>query len=279
MFYVPYKFRQQTEYCTPKGPDISWAPWVRFSINDTNISLKVPRHSTKSSMMPRNPRRNYTLDAYHFSNHRSSKDGWLGCPLSTRGWDFNGSWFIGTRASLHMYANIITPSEANESLSFFHPRAFESGIADFMTYLYGEETSEKDGSQDWFAPMDWQPLTGHPCIAVQFDAIENVKVAGNRTDRYLFFPLSDHHLLQIVFGIARNKVWIGSNPSPEPDTSKWIDNTPMEKLASDIINTLQITMSPGAKQQQEKALAGTMDASLVKDFPPIKWNKAANKIG
>ncbi|HWV15847.1 MAG TPA: hypothetical protein VN030_10490 [Cellvibrio sp.] len=256
-----------------------WAPWLQFSVNGTEIKLKVPRHNARSPMETDYPKRRYTLDWRIFEKYRMGKDGWRGCSLIARAWDFNGAWFIGSRAEVSMYANIITPSEVNEGLSFFHPRAFESGIASFMTYLYGNDISQyKKGVQKWFAPMNWQPLLLHPCIAVQFDAVENAEVAGDRTERYLFFPLSDHHLLKVEFSISRNNVWIGSNSDPERDTSKWINNAPMEQLASDIINTLQITLSPEAKQQQEKALAGLADTALVKEFSPIKWGNASNEI-
>lgn len=78
--------------------------------------------------------------------------------------------------------------------------------------------------------------------------------------------------------MTRHNVWIGSNPNPERDTGKWIDNAPLEQLVKDIIDSLQITLSPEAKQQQGKALAGLADTSLVKEYPPIKWGKAANEI-
>ncbi|HWV15846.1 MAG TPA: hypothetical protein VN030_10485 [Cellvibrio sp.] len=155
MFYVPYKFRRQTEYCSPKGPDLKWAPWVHFSVNGTDIKLKVPRHNITSPMETDYPRRRYTLDSHHFENHRRSKDGWMSRSVIAHGWNFNGPWFIGRLAHVRMYANILTPSDANERLSFFHPRAFEAGIADFMTYIYGEDISQdKKKIQEWFAPMN-----------------------------------------------------------------------------------------------------------------------------
>jgi hypothetical protein len=262
MFHVPYKFRRQTEYCTPKGPNIKRAPWLLFSINGTEIKLKVPGHKSRAPIETCTPQRHIKLQKHFFSRHINQQAGWDSMALITRSWDFNGAWFIGKRASMDMHAVILTPTKLNSTVSFFHPRAFEGAIADFMTYYYGADISAEANTQDWFAPKNWKTLLTHPCIA---------KVAGDRMDRYLFFPLSDQHILMIDFPISRSNVWLGSNQDPERDTSKWINNAPMEQLATDIINSLQISLSPEAKQQQEKALAGLADTSLVKEFAPIKW--------
>lgn len=271
MFNLPYKLRPQTEYCSPKGPDIQWAPWLRFSINGTEIKLKVPRH-TISLMDPLTPRRRYTLHRHDFNRHVQGKPGWEALALLARGWHFNGPWFLGSLGRLYMYAMVVTPSEVNENLSFFHPRALESGIADYLTYRYGDQLSPK-GEQMWFAPVNWQPLIGHPCIAAYCDVDANRAINRDILDRFLFFPLSDRHLLAVDLEITRPLVYIGSNKDPERDKDKWIDRAPMERLAMDIINSLEITLSPEAKQQQEQALAGLADRSLVKEFPPLKWSK------
>lgn len=272
MFYAPYKFRRQTEYCSPKGPNINWAPWRRFSINGTEIKLKVPRHKSRSPMETQSPRVHYELNKDQFEDYRNNKNRWQALGIIARGWDFNGPWFIGTRASMDMHAVIITPKVNNSSLSFFHPRAFESGITDFMAYLYSDKISSVDKSQHmWLTPMNWQPLLNHPCIAVQFDALANKAVKHDGMNRFLFFPLTDQHILMIKFPITRHNFYIYPNTEAELHTDKWINNAPMEQLATDIIHSLKITLSPEAKQQQEKALAGLPDSSLIREFPPIKW--------
>jgi len=275
MFNLPYKFRQQTEYCTPKGPSIKWAPWLRFSVNGTEIKLKVPRH-TIYNMDSLTPRRRYTLNSYDFNRHVQGKIGWEALSLLARGWRFNGPWFIGSLARLNMYAMVITPTKVNESISFFHPRALESGIADYLTYRYGDDFSptQKD-IQSWLAPMNWRPLINHPCLVVSCDALGNKAMNYDGMDRFLFFPVSDQHILAIKFHIARANVYIHSNIKPESDKDKWVNSAPMEQLATDIINSLNIILSPEAKQQQEKALMGLADKSLVKEFPPLKWTETS----
>ncbi len=40
-----------------------------------------------------------------------------------------------------------------------------------------------------------------------------------------------------------------------------------------IINSIELDLSPEAKAQQQRALKGLDNTELVKDYPPLKWDK------
>ena len=58
---------------------------------------------------------------------------------------------------------------------------------------------------------------------------------------------------------------------------KRVNLQPMHDLMNNIINSIQLKLSPEAQAQQAKALEGLTDTSLVKEFPPIKWDKLNEK--
>jgi hypothetical protein len=58
---------------------------------------------------------------------------------------------------------------------------------------------------------------------------------------------------------------------PEPALNNWIDPKPFLTLIDQVLNSVEIELSPQAKADQEEALRGLEDKELVKEFPPLKW--------
>ena len=60
-----------------------------------------------------------------------------------REWYFLSPWFGGVQIPVRMNATVITaPKEKKfESISFFHPRAFESALAEYLDSKYGIKNS------------------------------------------------------------------------------------------------------------------------------------------
>lgn len=273
MFYWPYRFRRQTTYLVPKGPAYDFAPIIRTFVNGSEISLKVPRNSSRLAVKPLSPRKSYILNNNDFNSAVSSEPGWESFPLLARWLDFNGPWFTGNLARLGIFVNVMKPLHPNPQVSFFHPRAFESAVADLMRYYHSEELSRNNLVQDWLAPVEWQPLTNLPCIGVKFDAITNPEVRRSERCRYALLPLTDQYLLLLEFPVTRKLPFIHSSEEPEDDTDKWISEEPMKELADQILNSLQVRLSPEAEQQQARALErlSLEERVLVKEFPPLKW--------
>ncbi|MDH5179621.1 MAG: hypothetical protein OEY07_08135, partial [Gammaproteobacteria bacterium] len=151
-----------------------------------------------------------------------------------------------------------------KDISFFHPRAFEQSLGDYITCRYSNDISH--GRSKWIAPFNWQPILSLPCVAARLDVMpdQEINPAGNLHE-YLFFPISDNHLVEVEFRPSQ----LMNDLLSERD--KLVDRSSMAQLRDDIINSLQVTLSPAAATQQAKALEGLSDTSLTDNFPPMKW--------
>ena len=273
MFYWPYKFRRQTVHLVPKSPGAGWLSQVKSCVNGNEISIQVPGNKNRLYIKTINPRRVLTLRNNDFKRYVSDRPDWEYFPLVARWRDFNGPWFTGTLGGLGIFVGVLRKIRPNPDVSLFHPRTFEASIADFMKFCHGDEFSRNNTVQDWLAPVGWQSLQGFPCVAAKFDAITNPDVRRSERCRYLFLPLSDQYLLEVSMPITRVLPFIHSSEEPEDDTDAWISEEPMKALADQILDSLQVRLSPEAEQQQAKALERLRaeERGLVKEFPPLKW--------
>ncbi|HWV14674.1 MAG TPA: hypothetical protein VN030_04520 [Cellvibrio sp.] len=270
MFNWRYRFKDQTEFLSPEGPGFAWAPWKTFELSGTQIKIKVPRHRTTHANKSVNPSRAYRLDQLQNEYYQRNGIRSCGCLIMSRSWQFYGPWFTGKKGTIRMAVTIVSPTDIPKGLNYFHPRAFEGGVSDFLTTEYGGQFSVTKGTQMWIAPVNWAPRTDFPCIAARFDA-SNTVVEHEGPDCYLFIPLSKHQLLRVSCQISRNVIL--SDRVPEPTVDEWIDLAPFLQLANQVLDSVQVTLSPQAQDDQAEALAGLEDKSLVKDFPPIQWLK------
>jgi len=179
-----------------------------------------------------------------------------------RSWRFNGPWFSGSVGELSMRIALITPNEPDQDASFFRPKAFENGAADYLQYCYAHDVFE--GAQSWLAPVDWQVVNPWPCPAATFYVRANAGSISS-PNRYFLFPVSDSHFIEVYFNLHRG----GAGLQEEKD--KLISLSTIEQLSTDIMNSIQIKLSPEAQAQQAKALEGIEDAQLSESFPPIKF--------
>ncbi|MDH5179619.1 MAG: hypothetical protein OEZ39_14720 [Gammaproteobacteria bacterium] len=268
MMNLPLKLRKQTEYCTPKGPSVASARPVSFSVEGTQIQLRAPRHSSGfSHRKVRHPSHSYNVSSINFTSFSDGlvvDDSWRYYSVLYRSWGFYGPWFTGLLAEMDMSLTLLTPKEPKAGVSFFHPRAFEQSVGDFITFRYSNDIWQ--GKSNWIAPLDWQAVTSLPCAAARFDVMpdQEINPAGSLYE-YLFFPISDQYLVEVRF----KPIQLINESLSESD--KLIDRSSMAQLRDDIINSLQITLSPAAAAQQAKALEGLTDSSLRKEFPPMKW--------
>ena len=101
-----------------------------------------------------------------------------------------------------------------------------------------------------------------PCLT----ALPDPEVGSDHgIEKTLFFPVTDQHLLQLKF---RSYRFLALS---EAELDKRVDPQPMRQLMADIINSLQVILSPQALAQQARALEGLADSALIEQFPPMKW--------
>ena len=264
MFNWPIKFRQQTEFCIPKGPSFKFSGKVSFSVGGTKISFRAPRHSFASNLEPIRPYNIYDVNDLRMRPWSSDQDEWLYYNCFRRQWEFYGPWFSGFKGDLTLDISLISRNAESDSASNYRPKVFEHSITDHMKMEYSADLFE--GAQQWHVPVDWTVMKAWPCVAATFYAKPNDDVSGYHSPcRYLVFPASNKHLIRVSFDLRRNCA------GRQYEQDKVVGLTEIEKLSTDIINSMHIELSPEALAQQAKALEGLEDTSLSESFPPIKF--------
>jgi hypothetical protein len=207
----------------------------------------------------------------NFSPEFTIADSWEFKHLFKHDWAFNGPWFTGNLANLSMSLNIIRPKKSVAAaritgVSFFHPRAFEQAVGDYLTNRYS--IHKTDGRAEWIAPVNWQPLTALPTMAVRLLVCRDEEVTYSRHHEFVFFAISDQQLGVITFWPSQRAMGTQAEQDAE------VGRESMNDLMDNIIASLQIELSAEAAAAQSEALKGLDDTSLVKEFLPMKWTSA-----
>ncbi len=279
MMNVGWTFRDQTEFCIPKGPSFKSAKPIKCSIVGTRLVLSAPRHSPpprlKGGSIVTRPKSDYRPSdmRFHANFYPDSQvaDMWGCMPLFQRRWSFNGPWFTGPLGRVDMSVGIYQLKEPASGISYFHPRAFEQTIGNFLTNEYS--VRKYNGLSEWIAPVDWQPIHSLPVVAARFKLMQDTLVFPSGVGRELiFFPISDQQLVVVQFNVIQHEM----GNQEERDAS--IGRSTMDELKESIISSLSLTLSPEAEAQQTTALEGLQDHSLTTDFPPLKWNSEKDEV-
>ncbi len=274
--YVPYKFREPDGHVVPRGPNFARAQTIQCDIDGTLLRFRAPRHRPSSNRLDEIvPEPRYTSETMIFrSNFDASinvSDNWEQYPFLRRDWAFYGPWFTGTLAELRMSSHLVKPvNYKNMDFSLFHPRAFETIVADYITNLfsrYMDKFGELEGKLHYIAPVGWQPLSHLPVVAVRLQVVPDEAVTIDTIRHFFFFPLDDH--LLFVAHFIPSQLRVGT----QEELDRRVSRAPMYALMDNIINSFSLELSPEAEARQQKALAGLEDTSLVKDFAPLKWKE------
>ncbi|MFK5948826.1 MAG: hypothetical protein QM500_08680 [Methylococcales bacterium] len=265
MMNVPFKLRQQEEFCTPKGPSFDSAKVIAFSINGSRVEFKAPKHKTSySSREQLKPKSPFTSENMIFRNYPDDSvknNSWKLFSILSRSWGFWGPWFTGAVAETSISVSLVQSINSNKS-SFFHPRAFENAIGNFLSQQYSHEFNSSHDKQYWLAPINWKPIKN----GVKFKVLPNPETFNSSfISEYAIFSISEDMLLVFTFWVEQHTT------GTIADKDKLVDRKPLENLIKNIIDSIKIKLSPEAQAQKEKALAGLDDVSLSKVFAPLKW--------
>lgn len=268
MFNWSWKLRKQTGFISPKGPSFKWALPHYFSICGTRIKIKVPRHHTNMPVKSYDTFGNVDINNLDFETYERHGKKRRSALVLFREWRFYGPWFTGSMGSIKFSGSVIAALKPTPGLNYFHPRALEAAISDYLTYYYGDEFSLDRQRQDWRAPMNWRQQPNFPCIAARFDVVHS-DIEHKGPHSLLVFPLTKSHYFVFECNMSRPPVF--TRLKPEPALDDWIDPKPFLTLIDQVLNSVEIELSPQAKADQEEALRGLDDKELVKEFPPLKW--------
>jgi hypothetical protein len=271
MMNVRLKLREPEGLIVPEGPSFSSARIIKTTIDGTSISFKAPKHSPRKKSKPVLPDRIYDLEytVFHGEKNKKFKAPWYWeyREIFDHAWAFCGPWFSGVSAQLWMFLRLLKPVDyPNQRLSLFHPRVFEQMVGDYLTFIYSDAVDDTSNKCYSIAPVDWQPCEHLPVVATKLKAISDPDISMLEPDNFLFFPIADDLMVSARFMPSQ----LLNLPQEERD--RLVDTSTMLALMDKIVDSFHVELSPQALAQQQAALKGLKDTSLVKEYPPFDWN-------
>lgn len=261
MFYFPLKLRRPTKQVVPKGPDFNSATSVEIEIGDSLVVVKLPPHrpSYHKGDVELFPPQNF--DIYNSSNYEVDEriGTWQIAGVMYRGWPFIGPSFTGKVGSLSCGIRVLR-HENPDRLSLFAPSVLEKTVTDLLTLEFGEEKFEYEAC--WQAPVNWRVHHSLPVPAISFDILPT---GGGNAETRLVFPIVRDTILSIEFPQHQNTV----GGLEEKDAL--ISRAPMQTLIRQIIDSVQVTLSPESQEQLNNARAQHPTDKLSESMEPLKW--------
>jgi hypothetical protein len=280
--YPPLEWRKRKEYCVPQGPSFARAPWTTLHLAGNRLRFKAPRHSPKFSSVEQArvlPGHDVLADSNlrHFNSTNMPNDHWgFATPLS-RKWAFWGPWMTGCKAELLMAIAVLgrQPEHAFD-LSFFHPRAFEMVLVQYLNDRYGHEHWDvQTHVPRWHGPVDWQRHNHLPVFSASckiYNQGPDPDITNNLSypDHLFLFPITDQHFVRITF--------VQHLYSRDDRHKLTFDTTPVQALQDAILNSISLELSPISQASYNKVKAEVGDMQLTPTFAPLKWPVGVEEV-
>ena len=267
--YSSIRLRDVQQRVTIKGPDTSCFSSVKLSLGGNIVTFKAPKHrppnSSYEQILPV-PFNSMDFGCRALNEFDMPDQSWKSQTLFYRAWRFCGPWFTGTLGRVAMSISVYEPSEKSNDSSFFHPRALENNLFNFLNSLYAQN-SEANMVE---APVNWKPSEKLPVPGALFHIIPKRKVAG--CSQVIIFPISHTHFIEINFRFNRSF----GDQLKELDTL--ISSQPMYDFANQIIDSLNLELSEESQEQFDNIKAEYPDMKLTENFPPINWSVSNSSI-
>lgn len=178
-------------------------------------------------------------------------------------WFFVGPWFSGEQARLKASALLCVAKKdfSFASKNLFHPRVFESAIANYLDTQYGYE---KNGGKPMYrGPLNWRVL---PVSSTIQAVVCDVHEIGNGTKnnpclhRLVYFPVTKSHLIQINFDFG------GVDINNDAVRAK-----PLFKLCDDIISTFRLDVGESTQNEWNRVKDTCPDMSITETMEEFPW--------
>lgn len=275
--YFPLElgFRKSQVFVTPRGPNFAFTRTQHWVIGDSRFYLRAPAsrsvfgfgrygrgaasRSAWFDLLEEFPRSDF---GSFMPNER-----WQQLHFYTRQWNFVGPWFSGGKGFISMSARVIGQRERTDyrCASFFHPRVFETVVADFLSSFYGHDKYGKKAR--YRGPMNWLLLNISPSIqAANFEIHETDH--GCDISRHVMFPVAHDRFIWVKFEYSGVSLLRSS-----------FDTTPLLNLTQSIINSFRLEVGPTMQAQWDEVKATCPDMSLSPEFAELKWPIKPEDVG
>lgn len=266
--YFPLDWRKRDHYCTPRGPKVSSARQLSFTIGGSQLNFRAPKHSPHRRQNLSTEPNKYKHEELsgglqRYATDLMANDYWRSRTIFHREWAFWGPWMTGAKAQLAMAVTIVGRDESHEyqNTSFFHPRVFETVVADYLSARYGH--NKTGGAFPYRGPLNWRPIGGLPifaarCTVCKVGSTDNLIAPED----FLLFPITGKNFIKITF---KQRIFSDDRSGPLFDTN------PVEELQEAIISTIQVEMGDKVQAEWNRIAAHCPDMSLTEHFAPLKW--------
>ena len=265
-----FKNKPIEDIVTATGPDFSKAIQFEIDFSGSKFNISAPKHNAEAHFNPCDPKTSYDLTTIQLPFSSSDGNNFLGLSILRKNWRFID---IKTREKLALCTlNLSIESEfkKDKNISYFHPRTFENVIANRITFRHGIERTHDD-RQFWLAPTDWNESEIGENRFAFFKVIPQPDIKRNENHIYFLTPISDNHFITLWIEISWKKATKEFEEKHGKD-KEMVNTSEVEKLIDNIISSVNLELSPEAMLAKAKATEGLDDISLVKEFPPIKWD-------
>jgi hypothetical protein len=254
--YPPIRLRTGYEECVDScGPAFSFAWNKTYTVAANKLTIRMPWHSPGDTYSKEfRGKFDPVIDVKPHCDSESviPKQNWLYSAVSRRTWAFYGKKFVGTAGYVTCSFLVYQYAKKQDAISFFHPKAFEFGIADYLNSYYAHEVDAEGPTN--IGPLNWQPVQNFPAPAARF----TLEATRKRERKHYFcFPITDHHIAMVIFTVS-------------PYSEK-LSLQPMHELMENIIASIKLELSPEAQTQLDAVKAQCPDMSLSETFSPLKW--------
>ena len=269
------------------GANFSSAKKVELKLDDNIITFKAPRHDPlASSIEQRRPWHGHNaLECNRIDSNLMPSQKWSNLPVFLRDWVFCGPWFTGALTSLSCSGLVITRSleevkGPSYDLSFFHPKAFESELCEYLTDYYGHRGED---AAYYMAPLNWQPNKINSLFSCRYDLASSG--GSSSRDHYVAFPITEKHFFIFSFGVGtRNSKPInikdGKCDYMQTGPKRFAyDEAPLLELMESIIGSINIQLSPKnqAAYDRIKTENPDLEMKLSDTMLPLKWTGTPTK--
>jgi len=271
--YSSWTLRKHEGLCVPRGPSFASASEVKINVLGNILKFRAPRHtptSTESIEEQKVVSGRYELEGRNHSDREMPSQSWLAADIFGRKWAFYGPWFTGLMGTVSCHVSGIYTATPNKQVNFLNPQAFETAVLGFITAAWGHELCDR-GIPYYQGPLDWLPLKQLPVPAVTL-TVKPTKIP-TYINKHVFFPVSRDKIACFTFSYLQNCA------ASQAEVDEKISPKPMQELIDNIIDSIQLTLSPECQQAVNEIRKSCPDLSVSPDCAPLNWPAHVDKDG
>lgn len=280
--FFPFAMKDDHKPSEVRGPYFAKPKLVKWRFGDSVLYFKAPRSNPVFSFSGRGwstdrltPKRTDVLKSIgprpNTGHWDDPKIRWNCSLFYLNEWLFVGPWFTGMQARLSASANVVYVSELSTFFdkNMFHPRVFESAIANILDCHYGHHNFNTKKKAHFRGPLNWRVLpisNSIHAVACDIHCIGNGTVDDPVVHKQIYIPVSPCHIVCLDLDFT------GADLKNDTVRAK-----PLLALCNSIIDSIRLELGPETQAEWDKVKATCPDMSITEAFGELQWPLAPEK--